>query len=236
MLAAINKSLANTTISVAGYYVPDSIVDWHHMWNGQATQDNWSIWAQAESNFDGVKVGVQGVYVDGDYKQVAAKKGIDSTWVANSDNATYAFAAKAGMNFGDLDVTLIGAYVNDGGYSIQTAGAYKGTIEDTSAFWGNSLAGFFGGNTLVGDEQMIVRGLATYKFAYGKLLGELAYDNAGDHSKFDSAWGGRVKYTLPSLAGVTPSVEYRYAKYSDFMQRGKDEPRQRIRVEAYYKF
>jgi hypothetical protein len=235
MLAAINKSLANTTLSVSAYYVPDNNLDWH-AWNvlrnvAQTPKDNWSIWASAESQFDGFNGGVQFAYVDGDYKSAGNPN--------SSADATYAVAAKIGGNWGDLGLTLIAGYINDGEYSLTTAGAFH-TIEDTSAFWGNSLGGFFGGN-IVGDNQTIVRGVATYKLPYGKLMGELAYDNAGSDGLFNSVWGARAKYSFPIAGGVNGSVEYRYAKYDDLVtdfKTGKtsDETRQRIRVEAYYKF
>ena len=225
MLAAINKSLPNTTLSLSAYYVPNNIVDYHAMWAGQAPQDDWSIWATAEGKADAFTWGLQAVYVDGDYQSLVG---------TGSADATYAFAGKIGGTWGDLGLTLIAAYINDGEYSLTTAGALH-TIEDTSAFWGNSLAGFFGGN-IQGDAQTIVRAIGTYKLPYGKLLGEVSYDNAGDNSAFDNVIGARLKYMFPIAGVVNGSVEYRYAKYSDYFQLGKDETRQRIRVEAYYKF
>ena len=203
MLAAINKSLPNTTLSVSAYYAPDFVLG--------GADDTWSIWGAATGNVDSIKWGLQAVAVDGN---------------AAGWDSTYAVAGKLGTGFGDLDVGVVAAYINDGDFTLNAGG--------TSGFWGNSLGGFLSGSgTAVGADQTIIRGLAGYKIGTGKLYGELVYDNYG--SGFDHAWGARLGYKFKLMNSIDANVEYRYADYTNSPVAGSD-TRQRIRVEAYYKF
>ncbi len=208
MLALINKSLANTTLSFSGYYVPKSIFAFDPSTGD--FEDTWSIWATAESSFDTVKTGLQLAYVDGD--------------ITGTD-ATFGVAAKIGSSWGDLDAGLVAAYINDGDYSLKTAGSGIGT----SAFW--TFTGDFGGD-IVGDNVWAVLAKVGYKLPYGKLFGVVGYYDADDNAVYDNAFNARVGYKF-NIAGVDTQVEYRYL---DLDNNPNVDKRQRIRVEAYYKF
>jgi hypothetical protein len=225
MLAAINKSLANTTLSMSGYYFPDSNLVTY----GQKPQDMWSIWANAITNFDGWNAGLQFAYVDGDYKNV---------------DATYAVAAKVGSTFGDFNVEAIAGYINDGDYFMRTAGTPYGT----SAFWTDDEMD--GDISPFGQDQYAILAKAGYKLSFGELYGSLGYWSYGNTESvngagipgYDDAVGARVGYKF-TVAGVNAKVEYRYrnVSYQDGVIAGQpvssgDDTRQRIRVEAYYKF
>jgi hypothetical protein len=250
MLAMVNKSLSNTTISLSGYYAPKfnltgvgqianianyfgatkaqikNIIDNNLI--GTTVDDVWSIWGSVESNIDNWNVGLQAVYVDGNTHLT----------VLNQDegalDATFGLAARAGSTWGDFDATFTAAYINDGEYSLKTAGTGLGT----SAFWGDSLAAF-GGDTYF-DDQYIFRVDAGYKLGIGRLYAGLAYDEVGNDGLFDNVWGGRIGYTF-TVAGVNAKVEYRYVDFQankDLKDAGivDDKAVQRIRVDAYYKF
>ncbi len=230
MLALINKSLANTTLAVSGYYFPDAnyqIPDFDNTLGGKnpygdgtnwvlnknGGADMWSIWASAVSNFDSVKTGLQVAYVDGDFA---------------GSKETFGVAGKIGTTWGDFDATLIAGYINDGDYFLTTAGSGVGT----SAFWTD--------NEEVGDiygvSQWALLVKAGYKLPVGKIYGSLGYWDFDDDATFnlDNTFGARLGYKF-TVAGVNAKVEYRYRNRS--MTNGvADQTRQRVRVEAYYKF
>ncbi len=206
MLAMINKSLANTTLTLTGYYVPKAF----------GPKAEWSIWGSALTSFDTIKAGLQVAYVDGDY--------------ANTD-ATFGIAGKVGSSWGDFDATLIAGYINDGDYSLMTADTGAGT----SAFWTD--------NEMNGDSyqqnQWALLLKAGYKLPVGKVYGSLGYWDFSNNSNLlvnmDNAWGARLGYKF-TVAGVNAKVEYRYRDISYSTAGVPDAKRQRIRVEAYYKF
>ena len=208
MLAMINKSLANTTLSVTGYYAPDSVLS--------GGEDQWSIWASAVGSVDTVNWGLQAAYVDGD--------------VTGSD-ATFGIAGKIGSSWGDFSATLVASYINDGDYSLKTAGSGLGT----SAFWGNGFGGFFTNGDIAGaaGDVSAVRVDMSYKLPVGKLFGGIGYawyDDDAASPVYEDGFGARIGYSFPVLdTGVHGKVEYRYAD-------NYDNTRQRIRVEAFYKF
>jgi hypothetical protein len=207
MLAMINKSLANTTLAVSAYYIPES--------NFNTQEDVWSVWASAVSNFDGITVGAQLAYVDGD--------------VSGSD-ATVAVAGKIGSSWGDFSATLVASYINDGDYNLKTAGSGLGT----SAFWGNAFGGFLTNGDIAGDTVTQVRVDMGYKLGNGKLFGGIGYVAFGDNAFNENGFGGRIGYQF-KVMDVNAKVEYRYADYNG--QNGNpDTTKQRIRVEAFYKF
>ncbi|WP_456432434.1 hypothetical protein [Nitratifractor sp.] len=207
MLAAINKSLPNTTLSASAYYAPK--LSWDP--STLSYKDVWSIWAAAEGNVDSIKWGLQGVYVDGDVT------GADST---------FGIAGKIGSSWGDFSAQLVAAYINDGDYTM--------VLGTTSGFWGSAIGGFLGntGNVNGAANTTIIRGLASYKLGTGKLYGELAY--ADFDSGYGDEWGARIGYRF-KVMGLNANIEYRYADYSNAPGIG-DDTRQRVRVEAYYKF
>ena len=258
----INKSLANTTISVAGYYAPNfnltsygplgfasGIATYDRYFDGgtpnlvkigASNDDIWSLWVAIESNVAGWNVGLQAAYVDGDTKTNAAVYRIsdgayqfDTPQYDVDMKATYAVAARAGSTWGDFDAMFTAAYINDGTYSLKTAGTGLGT----SAFWGDSLAAF--GGDILFDDQYIFRVDAGYKLSFGKIYAGLAYDEVGNDSPYDNIWGGRIGYKF-TVAGVNAKVEYRYVdksanSWADEIGYG-DIKQQRVRVDAYYKF
>ena len=208
MLALINKSLENTTLSMSAYYFPDDT------FLSATPEDIWSVWASSMTNFDTFHFGLQGAYVDGD---------------VNGFDATYGVAAKIGSTWGDFSAEGVVAYINDGDYSLRTAGTGAGT----SAFWGITYAGFFTTGDIAADDQLVTRLDMEYKVLGGKLFGGVAYVDYGDAAAFDNGFGARIGYKF-TVAGVNANVEYRYADYDG--QFAPDTTKQRIRVEAYYKF
>ena len=208
MLAAINKSLANTTLALSAYYVPES--------NFNLQEDMWSIWASAVGSMDTIKWGVQVAYVDGD----------DPAGL--SEDATFGIAGKIGSTWGDFDAQLVAGYINDGDFSLKTAGA--GGLGTASAFW--TFNGDFGGD-IVGDDVWSIRVDAGYKLSFGKLFGNVGYWDAGSGAGFDNAFDVRVGYKF-NVAGINSKIEYRYLDKE--LNGGGSDTRQRIRVEAYYKF
>jgi hypothetical protein len=221
MLGMVNKSISNTTLFLSGYYVTDSLYDINNPLpgNGSTAKDTWSFWADAVTELNGVTLGVQGAYVDGDY--------------ANTD-ATYAIAGKVGSKWGKFDAELIASYINDGDYSLMLGGT---GLED-SALWTDNeenadrYTGMGSGNSQ-GQSAVLLK--AGYALPVGKLYGSVGYwdfDNAGN-GDIDNTFGARVGYKL-NIMGVDSKVEYRYRDRS--LKNSPDQTRQRIRVEAYYKF
>ena len=231
MLGLVNKSLANTTIHAAGYYVPESKYDinrYDYDTNGnviddRGASDTWSLWADAVTEINGITLGVQGAYVDGSF--------------SNTD-ATFAIAGKIGSKWGDFDAELVASYINDGDYGLMMAGTQ---LED-SALWtdneDNADIIRHYDHTGVNDYsqgQAAILVKAGYALPVGKLYGSLGYwdyDNAksGD---LENTFGARLGYKF-NVMGVDSKVEYRYRDRS--IKDDKDQTRQRIRVEAYYKF
>ena len=195
MIAAQNKSLANTTLTGSLYYVTEAKIT--------------SAWLSAESKVSNVDLGLQVAF--------AKKKGT---------KATTGVAAYAGTSFSGLDAKLTLAYLKSGVAKLNQGG--------TSAFWGDSFAGAFGGDILEsGSKQKLARLDLGYKIAgYGKLYGGVAYDKVSS-SKTDKILGARVGYKF-KVAGVNAKVEYRYIKKSPVS--GDDVKHQRVRVEGVYKF
>jgi len=207
MLAMVNKSLANTTLTATAYYLPEDILYGENMW---------SVWASAVGNVDGVNWGLQAAYVDADVS------GLD---------ATFGIAGKIGSSWGNFDATLVASYINDGDFSLKTAGTGAGT----SAFWGNGFGGTFTNGDIAGvaGDVTAIRVDMGYKLPVGKLYGGIGYawyDDDAASPVYEDGFGARIGYAFPVLnTGVNGRVEYRYAD-------NYDNTRQRIRVEAYYKF
>ncbi|WP_457607920.1 hypothetical protein [Nitratifractor sp.] len=213
MLGLVNKSLSDTTISMAAYYVDDSKHDINRA-AGASTKDTWSLWANFVTDLDSVKFGLQGAYVDGDY--------------ANAD-ATYAIAGKVGSGWGDFDAELLASYINNGDYSLRMAGT---GLED-SALWTNYEED---ADIFKGQGQAAIMARAGYKLPFGKIYGGIEYtdydhsNNVGDR---ENTFGARAGYKF-NIAGVDAKVEYRYRDRE--IRDRRDETRQRVRVEAFYKF
>jgi len=222
MLAMINKSLANTTLALSGYYVPDNVVDRNNAVNayrGNTARDNWSIWGSAVGSFDAINWGLQLAYVDGDY--------------TNTDS-TFGIAGKVGSKWGDFNAELVVAYINDGDYSFRTAGSTLGT----SAFW--SFNGDNGGDAVANEEQWSIMVKAGYDLhEYGKIFGNIAYweydEDVAAGWLLDNQFDIRLGYKF-TVSGINSKIEYRYLDTERAGVGSNDPTRQRIRVEAYYKF
>jgi len=218
-LGIVNKSFCNTTIALTGYYIPESLIT-----RGAAGQeeDIYSVWGSVDTKIGDWNLGLQGAYVDGDYKTAG------KDW-----DATYAVAAKLGSDWlcGDLHTELTGWYINDGDYSLKTAGSGVGT----SGFWGNSFGGEFNGEA-VGYERMGGRLDFTYKLWGGELFGGVGYEDFDGKAptEIDNQVGGRIGYKT-KVMGLDTTVQYRYLDVSA-VNSANDYTRQKIRVEAYYKF
>ena len=219
MLAAVNKSLTDTTITLNGYYIPESkLNDFQAVRNGLAStwEDTWSLWGNFLSEINGWTVGAQAAYVDGD------EKGWDST---------FGIAAKVGSKWGDFNAELIAGYINDGDYSLTAGGGGTG-VED-SGFWTDIYD--VSGDTY-GADQWSLQTRLSYNIGNGSLYGVLGYWDFDSHKRWGdekSAWAGHVGYKF-SVMGINSKVEYRYRNF-EYYNSG-DKKRQRIRVEAYYKF
>ncbi len=221
MLGLINTSLPNTKTTLVSYYYPKAnliSVAGSNPVVPTVAQDIWSVWASTETKYDTFNFGLQAAYVDGDFT------GLD---------ATYGIAAKIGSTWGNVSAETIVSYINDGDYSLMTAGTGLGT----SAFWGRSIGGFLTPGDTVGDDQTTVEAKVSYKGVLSpddKLYSSVAYVDYGDAYAFDNGFGARIGYKF-TVAGVNANVEYRYADFTG--QNGTpDLTKQRVRVEAYYKF
>ena len=216
MLGMINKSLSDTTISTAAYYVPESKYDINRA-TGASAKDTWSVWASAVSSMESVKFGLQGAYVDGNY--------------ANTD-ATFAIAGKVGSSWGNFDAKLIASYINDGDYSLRMAGT---KLEDSALWTDNEDNADIIHHKTYSQGQSAVLVQAGYKLPVGKVYGSVGYwdyDNVKSGDR-DNTFGARAGYKF-KVAGVDAKVEYRYRDRS--YKNAADQKRQRVRVEAYYKF
>ncbi len=249
MLGMINKSISNTTLSLSAYYIPESKMNniaanynaaRLARANRTAYSDTWSVWASAVGTVNNINWGLQFAYVDGDVHQIVAATGAavpNSKW-----DATYGVAGKIGSSWGDLDAELVVSYINDGDYSFRTAGSRRGT---SSAFW--TFNGDFGGDTQDGEEQIAIVAKAGYKLGNGKLFGNIGYWEFDDkvlsaaiNDSLDNALDLRLGYKF-KLMDIDAQVEYRYRDITRTSNPSAgvynwDETRQRVQVEAYYKF
>jgi hypothetical protein len=216
MLAAINKSFSDTVISLNGYYIPDSELN---ILTGYTTQiaDTWSVWGSVVTKTGDIDLGIQGAFVDGD---------VDG-W-----DSTYGVAIKAGTSWGDLYTELRAGYINDGDYRLAMAGAGTG-VEDSS-FWTDIYD--ISGDTY-GAEQWSIQARVKYSLQNGSsLYGAIGYWDFDDHPKWgdeDNAWSMHAGYKF-KIFDTNAKLEYRYRNFEYY--HSADRERQRVRIEAYYKF
>ena len=221
MLGAVNKSLADTTVTLNGYYLPQSellTIQGDKIGRTVGREDTWSLWGSGVGTLGTVTLGVELAYSDG---------------TASGWDSTYGVAAKIGSKWGAFDAELIAGYINGGDYSL--AGAGGGTGVEDSAFWTDTYD--ISGDTY-GADQWSLQTRMNYRLpaSYGALYGILGYWDFGHHADWGDekkAWNLRAGYRFDVL-GVDTKVEYRYRTFSYYHD--KDKTRQRIRVEAYYKF
>jgi len=218
MLSAINKSIAeNTTIAVSGYYIPKS--QFVRDYQVGRLRDGWSLWASVENGDDALNWGLQAAYVDGDGRYANG----------NEMGETFAVSGKIGSSWGDFDTEFVAGYINGGAYSLKNAGSGLGT----SAVW--TFNGDYGGDAVLSEDQWSVIAKAGYRLPVGKLYGNLgywSYDDDATHTLQD-AFDARAGYKF-TVSGLSGNIEYRYLTQS--FNNMSDKDRQRVRVEAYYKF
>jgi len=185
MVGAINKSLANTTLSTAIYYAKAG---------NNLPKDFVSAWGTVETKIDSVKLGLQVAY--------SKLKGLDKTLAAAGYVAT---------NINGLNTKLTLAYINDGAapLTLNSFGAPKGTYAPSSAFWGGTYR-LFGGNANAKlGKQKIARLDLSYKIkGYGSVYGGVAVDKP-DNAK--TAVAARAGYKF-KVADINAKIEYRYNK------------------------
>ncbi|NPA27580.1 MAG: hypothetical protein GXN91_00835 [Epsilonproteobacteria bacterium] len=189
MVGAINKSLADTTLSGAAYYIPDFEPD----------VDASSVWAAAETKFNNFDLGLQLAYADID------KDGYDST---------VGVAGYVGTTYNNLKAKLTLAYINDGNapLSLNRYGATD-LYAPSSGFWGGTYRLFGGSSNPALGEQKIARLDVDYNIpGYGTIYAGVAADEPDNDDK-DTAVAARVGYKFKTL-GFNNKIEYRY--YDDF--------------------
>ena len=219
MLALINKSLESTTIALNGYYIPESkLNNFQALRNSliSSQKDTWSLWGNFLSEYDNITYGAQLAYVDGD----------ESSW-----DSTFGISAKVASSWGDLSAELIAGYINDGDYSLSAGGGGTG-VED-SGFWTDMYD--VRGDTY-GADQYSIQTRLNYKIPVGVIYGVLGYWDFDNHKKWGdekSAWAGYIGYKF-TFKGIDSKVEYRYRNFEYYSS--SDKKRQRVRIEAYYKF
>jgi hypothetical protein len=153
MLGAINKSIANTTLSFAGYYA-----------KGKATaavfQNNYlSVWAAAQTKVSGADLGLQVAY---------AKE--------KTKTKSFGVAGYVGTNFNGLDAKLTLAYLNDGTTSLNygtTSGFWGGTF---GGVFGGSTNG-------ANAQKIARLDLGYKIDGYGKVYAGVAVDKHGSQTE-----------------------------------------------------
>jgi opacity protein-like surface antigen len=215
LLTVLNRSIENTTITLNANYIPDSEMN---ILTGMTTMkaDTWSLWATVVGAQGDIGWGVETAYVDGDVK------GWDST---------YGIVAKLSGKWESLFVELRAGYINDGDYRLAMAGAGTG-VEDSS-FWTDTYD--ISGDTY-GAEQLSIQARVKYAVGEGSLYGLLGYWDFDEHPKWGdekSAWNMQAGYKF-RIYDIDAKLEYRYRDFDYYSSDSRS--RQRIRIEAYYKF
>ena len=185
MLTAVNKSIANTTLSSSLYYAKAG---------NALPRDLVSAWATGETKIDNAKLGLQLAY--------SKLKGLKKTIAA---------AAYAATNFSGLNAKLTLAYISDGAgpLTLNSFAAPRGTYAPSSAFWGGTYRVFGGNASTKLGKQKIARLDLSYKIdGYGTVYGGVAVDKP-DNKK--TAVAARAGYKF-KIYGVNGLVEYRYHK------------------------
>jgi len=201
-----NKSIANTTIGLVGYYEPDSnpnaVID-------QATS---SVWANVVTKLSGNTVGLQLAYVNTDN-------------VAGS-TSTFGMAAKLGRDFGAWDATVIASYINDGTFSLNRLGG------GNAAFWGdtagNSVARGYATTGISAKANIKNVGPGTVY-----LIGAYT-DHDNTVVGGTDSWSAATAGYLFKVAGINFKAEYRYAKEKRVAAAAVGTSR--VRLEGVYKF
>ena len=216
-LGFVNKSIANTTVTAVGYYVPDATII------AGTDQAVYSGFLTVASKF-------------GDYgvKAMVAAVGGDSANSIYSFNAlgdtTFGVEGEISGNFGMFDAKLAASYVNDGSFKLNPVTGYSALATDKA----EAFEVYVG----AGGVSHAVTGVTLdlgVKAGPGKLYGSLGYwdfDTTAAADR-DNTVGARVGYKF-KVAGISTKVEYRYRDRT--ANNGTETERHRVRIEAQYKF
>jgi len=174
----------------------------------------WSWWVDALYRFNGFANAIQLVYCDGE----------------DGNHATIAFANQIRMYRKKYSLKATFAYINDGKYSLKSAGFKYGS----SAFWGQSLNGEFGADRL-DYKQYIYRLEARYKISNDIVYGGLAYDNFDGFKPWhlDNAYVIQLGYIM-NINHIRYQLEYRY-KYQTYIHK-EDFSKKHLHLDIIYKF
>ncbi len=205
-LGFVNKSVADTTISAVGYYLPDAAID-----AAGDTYAEYAGFATVDTKFDAYKVSFQAAYVGGD-----EEVGTD---------ATFAVGAKVSGNFGMFDASLAASYINDGDFALAYAGGYW-------LYTANEIDAQIGGYATTAILAKVGAKVGIGKL-YGSL-GYWLVDSNDVAGEEDNVLGARVGYKF-KVAGVATKIEYRY-RNTVLNGDSEDVTRNRVRIEATYKF
>ena len=204
-LAVENKSIANTTLRATAYYINKPV-------------KGTSVWASAETKAGPVDLGLQVAY--------SKLKGLNL-------EKTIGVAAYVGGSIDAVSSKLTLAYIDDGESTLVATKALG--LGGSSAFWGSSFAGAFGGDVVKGaGKQKIAKLDLGYNIQNaGTVYLQAAYDKPDNGEKaYGAALGYKFKFNVMNARNIQGKVEYRYLKNKDFTKR-KD---QRIRIEGVYSF
>lgn len=176
-------------LHTALYIFPKSKYTFHNIKLGD-NENLWSAWLYGSYKFHGFNNVLQIVYCDGNH---------DKTKTIAIANQLRIYRKKY-----TLKATL--AYINDGEYSIKSAGLGIGS----SAFLGKSLNGEFGSD-IKGYKQYITRVDAQYKLNNSKVYGGLAYNKHRSIKLYqlNKEYAIQLGYML-NYNHIHYQVEYRY--------------------------
>jgi len=221
----VNKSLANTTISAVGYYIPDVLVGAGEL--------------AAYAGFVTVDTKVAGVNFSSRAAVVSREN--DATIVPDVD-ATFGIDAVLSGKAGIFNWSVAAAYINDGDMPLNAVtgyGALRTDNEEASetAVWQQTFAG-----APIGTKSSQVQLLAkiSTKVGIGSLYGSVqyvSYDVAQvvPGNAYDSSTGVRAGYKF-KVAGINTKIEYRYRNRATTVAGAADMERHQVRIEAQYKF
>jgi len=213
MLSFAKNTPETIRYSLYCYYYPDRRYKTIAPWSKLKSDDIWSIWATIHKDMGNIPVGLQLVYVDGENS--LAKE-------------TLGLSAKVYLSYGEHDFTVTGSYLNGGDYSLRTAGMRVGS----SSFWGKSLSGEFGADTM-GVDQIVFRIDYNYERGPGRLYGGLAGIDYGFGTTQDKAFAYQIGYAY-SFGNFFIKTEYRHK--NTILNIPQCIKRDRIRFDMVYNF
>ncbi len=207
----VNKSLANTSITGVGYYVPDAALV------AGNTEAAYAGFLTVDYTMGDYKLGLQGAYVGGD--------------VTVLPDATMGVAAKVSTTYGAFDASIAASYINDGDYALNLVTGYGALYTDNEI----SSEVYTGAGGIQYATTAVLAKVGYSLGMYGKVYGSVGYWDFDTTvaADADTAIGARAGYKF-TVAGINTKVEYRYRSITNVA--GVDAERHRVRVEATYKF